>query len=142
MEQIREDFRTGMEELDEEHVVLLDLTEQVRKLLEDENMLFKCADIRGLLKRLIDYTAMHFAHEEELMESMGYDGLESQKQQHRLFVGRLEDFREQVSQLSIGTQDDMIRELFDYLQKWLHEHIKKEDMKYAEFATAKAEGNC
>ena len=78
---------------------------------------------------------------DRLMEKMEYDGLELQKQQHRLFVQRLDEFAEQISQLSLGTQDAMIQEVFEYLQKWLHDHIKIEDMKYARFATEKTKGN-
>ncbi len=141
MKQISEEFRTGLEEIDAEHVVLLELTDKARKLFEDENMLFKCADIRKLLKELQDYTEMHFTHEEAFMEELGYDGLELQKQQHRLFVKKLAEFTDRVSRLSLGTQDEMIQELFEYLQQWLHDHIKKEDMKYARFASEKAEGN-
>lgn len=142
MKQISEEYRTGLEKIDAEHVILLDLTEKARKLLEDENMLFKCADIRKLLKELQDYTQMHFTHEEAFMKEIGFDGLELQKTQHRLFVRKLGEFADQVSRLSLGTQDDLIHELFEYLQQWLHDHIKKEDMKYAKFATGKAEGNC
>ena len=69
MKQNKEDFLTGVGAVDAEHVVLLDLTDQVGALLADENMLFKCADIRQLLKRLEDYTTMHFTHEEQLMET-------------------------------------------------------------------------
>jgi len=50
MKQNKEDFLTGVGAVDAEHVVLLDLTDQVGALLADENMLFKCADIRQLLK--------------------------------------------------------------------------------------------
>ena len=46
MKQNKEDFLTGVGAVDAEHVVLLDLTDQVGALLADENMLFKCADIR------------------------------------------------------------------------------------------------
>ena len=94
MKQNKEDFLTGVGAVDAEHVVLLDLTDQVGALLADENMLFKCADIRQLLKRLEDYTTMHFTHEEQLMEKMGYGGIEEQKKQHRMFVQKLEEFTE------------------------------------------------
>ena len=137
MKQNKEDFLTGVGAVDAEHVVLLDLTDQVGALLADENMLFKCADIRQLLKRLEDYTTMHFTHEEQLMEKMGYGGIEEQKKQHRMFVQRLEEFTDRVSKLSLGTQDAMIQDLFEYLQQWLQDHIKVEDMKYARFAMEK-----
>lgn len=137
MKQNKEDFLTGVGAVDAEHVVLLDLTDQVGALLADENMLFKCADIRQLLKRLEDYTTMHFTHEEQLMEKMGYGGIEEQKKQHRMFVQKLEEFTDRVSKLSLGTQDAMIQDLFEYLQQWLQDHIKVEDMKYARFAMEK-----
>ena len=142
MKQNKEDFLTGVGAVDAEHVVLLDLTDQVGALLADENMLFKCADIRQLLKRLEDYTTMHFTHEEQLMEKMGYGGIEEQKKQHRMFVQKLEEFTDRVSKLSLGTQDAMIQDLFEYLQQWLQDHIKVEDMKYARFAMGKTKGDC
>ena len=114
----------------------------VSALLADENMLFKCADIRQLLKRLEDYTTMHFTHEEKLMEEMSYGGIEEQKKQHRMFVQKLEEFTDRVSKLSLGTQDAMIQDLFEYLQQWLQDHIKVEDMKYARFAMEKTKGDC
>lgn len=138
MKQIGEEYRTGLEEIDAEHIILLDLTDRTRKLLEDENMLFKSADICVLLAGLKDYTVQHFAHEEAYMESIGFDGLELQKEQHRVFAQKLDEFSERVSHLTLGTQDDMIRDLFHYLLMWLHDHIKAEDMKYAKFANGKA----
>ncbi len=139
MKQISEDYRTGLEQIDAEHLRLLDLTDQARKLFEDENMLFKCADIRKILAGLQTYTAEHFAHEEAYMESIGYGGLELQKKQHRMFEQKLDEFTERVSRLSLGTQDDMIHDLFEYLQQWLHDHIKKEDMKYVDFGNGKTQ---
>ena len=132
MKQNKEDFLTGVGAVDAEHVVLLDLTDQVGALLADENMLFKCED----------YTTMHFTHEEQLMEKMGYGGIEEQKKQHRMFVQKLEEFTDRVSKLSLGTQDAMIQDLFEYLQQWLQDHIKVEDMKYARFAMEKTKGDC
>ena len=89
MKQNKEDFLTGVGAVDAEHVVLLDLTDQVGALLADENMLFKCADIRQLLKRLEDYTTMHFTHEEQLMEKMGYGGIEETASDVRAEAGRV-----------------------------------------------------
>lgn len=138
MKQISEEYRTGLEHIDAEHIVLLDLTEKTRKLLEDQNMLFKDGEICELLSELKGYTVKHFSHEEEFMASIGFDGLERQKAQHKIFEKKLEEFTEAVNRVTLGTQDDMIRELFNYLLTWLHDHIKIEDMKYAKFANSKA----
>ncbi len=131
MKQISEEYRTGVQLLDEEHAVLLELTEQVEQLFKDENMLFKCADIRKLLGKLLDYCTGHFADEEEYLEKIGYAELDKQKAAHAQFEAKLKEFMDRVSQLSLGTQDDMILELFQYLQNWLQVHIKQEDMKYS-----------
>ncbi|MBQ7840433.1 MAG: hemerythrin family protein [Lachnospiraceae bacterium] len=138
MKKLGEEYLTGLEQIDAEHVHLLDLIEKTRNLLEDENMLFKCADIRVLLAGLKDYTIEHFAHEEAYLESIGYPGLYAHKIQHQLFAQKLVELTKEVDRLTLGTQDDMIRELFEYLQVWLHDHIKIEDMKYAKFADTKA----
>lgn len=138
MKQISEEYRTGLEHIDAEHIVLLDLTDRTKKLLEDQNMLFKNEEICTLLSELKAYTVQHFAHEEEFMASIGFDGLETQKAQHKLFEKKLVEFSAAVERVTLGTQDDMIKELFDYLMTWLHDHIKTEDMKYAKFANGKA----
>ena len=59
-----------------------------------------------------------------------------------MFVQKLEEFTDRVSKLSLGTQDAMIRDLFEYLQQWLQDHIKVEDMQYARFAMEKTKGDC
>lgn len=138
MKQIGEEYRTGLEHIDAEHIVLLDLTDRTKELLYDENMLFKDDEICSLLTGLREYTVKHFAHEEEFMASIGFDGLEAQKVQHRVFEKKLEEFEAAVKQVTLGTQDDMIKELFNYLLTWLHDHIKLEDMKYARFISEKA----
>ena len=141
MKRIREEYRTGLEQIDAEHVKLLDLTDQARKLFEDENMLFKCADIRKILAGLQTYTAEHFAMKRSIWSPSAMTGWNCRKKQHRIFEQKLEEFTERVSHLSIGTQDDMIRDLFEYLQQWLHDHIKKEDMKYVDFGNGKTQEN-
>ena len=55
---------------------------------------------------------------------------------------KLEEFTDRVSKLSLGTQDAMIQDLFEYLQQWLQDHIKVEDMKYARFAMEKTKRDC
>lgn len=132
MKQISEEYRTGIEMIDDEHATLLELTDKVDGLFKDEYMLFKCADIRKLIEALYEYTVQHFSHEEEYMESICYSELETQKVQHKEFQEKLMEFNNRISQLSLDTQDGMILELFEYLQKWLQCHIKQEDMKYVD----------
>lgn len=134
MKPISEEYRLGIEKIDEEHAYLLELTNRSQKLFEDENMLFKCADIREILKGLSVYAEKHFVHEEGIMWEMGYPHLDVHKAEHAMFLKKLEEYTEWVDKLNIGTQDDMIHDLLLYLQSWLQIHIKMEDRKYAEFS--------
>ena len=75
------------------------------------------------------------------MEDLGFVGLQGHRIQHQMFTQRVLELTKLVDKLTLGTQDDMIRELLDYLWVWLHDHIKIEDMKYAKYADSKAEAD-
>lgn len=53
---------------------------------------------------------------------------------HEAFRRKLQEFIDRVPQLSLDTQDEMLGEVFEYLQEWWKVHITQEDMKYVEFA--------
>ena len=56
MKQMEEEYRTGLEQIDREHLKLIDLIDRTKTLLEDENMLFKTDEIVSLLEGLKNYT--------------------------------------------------------------------------------------
>ena len=97
-------------------------------------MLFKCADINKILEGLSFHTAEHFAYEEDYMRELGFDQLEEHIRCHEAFRRKLQEFIDRVPQLSLYTQDEMLGEVFEYLQEWWKVHITQEDMKYVEFA--------
>lgn len=130
MYEMKEEYLLGIEPIDSQHRKLLELTEEVYCLLKDENMLFKCADIRKILGGIKEYTLQHFRDEEEYMKSVGYQDLEGHRLQHAEFARKVNEFEEHVKRLNIGTQDNMILELLDYLGNWLEKHICEEDKKY------------
>lgn len=132
-ELLNQDYTIGLESMDEEHKVLISAIKDAMELLEDDNMLYKDDEVYKLLSRLEDYIKMHFSHEEEYMEEVGYPGLEDQKIQHRQFVKRLEEFNESAETMKLDNQNEVIGELLDYLLEWISWHIKEEDKKYVSF---------
>ena len=52
----------------------------------------------------------------------------------KLSAGNYRNSSTGVPQLSLDTQDEMLGEVFEYLQEWWKVHITQEDMKYVEFA--------
>ena len=132
--QISEEYRTGIEQIEQQHAKLLDHTQRAYELFADENMLFKSEDIRNILEGLDYYSEVHFAYEEAYMEEIGFEGMEAHKRQHEAFRKKIQEFISRVPLLSLATQDAMCGEVFEYLQEWWKVHIICEDMKYAEYS--------
>lgn len=130
---ISDEYRTGNDRIDQQHAKMLDYTWRAHELCADENMLFKSDDIQKILEGLEYYTIVHFAEEEEFMEQIGFDGIEAHRKQHDNFRAKIRSFIERVPELSLATQDDMLGEVFEYLQDWWKVHITHEDRKYVEF---------
>ena len=131
--EISDEYRTGNDRIDQQHAKMLDYTWRAHELFSDENMLFKSDDIRKILEGLEYYTIVHFAEEEEFMEQIGFDGIEAHRKQHDNFRAKIHSFIERVPELSLSTQDDMLGEVFEYLQDWWKVHITHEDQKYVQF---------
>jgi hemerythrin len=124
-----EDYLTGIEQIDKEHEHLFELANQTYDLLHDELVTDKYDKIVDLINELREYTKTHFAHEEEYMESIGFQHIWSEKRAHKLFVAKLDaaDLKK-VDE----NQDQYIEELLDFLVKWLGAHIKGADKRIAD----------
>lgn len=132
MYEMKDEYLLGIEAIDSQHRRLFELTEEAYCLLKNENMLFKCADIRKILVGIKEYTLQHFEDEEAYMKSKGYRDVEAHRKMHDAFALKVDEFEEHVNRLNIGTQDGLILELLDYLVDWLEKHICEEDRKYVD----------
>ena len=68
------DYAVGIRQVDEEHQQLFVLAERLHRAMLEGN---GKAILVDLLARLVDYTCYHFAHEEQLMERIGYPGYDN-----------------------------------------------------------------
>ena len=120
-----DEFRTGIDFIDNEHQELVRIIERannlVKALVSDSY-----DDIMSILGELEDYTKFHFSEEEEYMESIHYEGLEAQKRAHAAFIDRLE----QVDPDEIDANpQEYLNELLEFLLNWLINHILYTDKK-------------
>ena len=120
-----DEFRTGIDFIDNEH-------QELFRIIERANNLVKALvsdsydDIMSILGELEDYTKFHFSEEEEYMESIHYEGLEAQKRAHAAFIDRLE----QVDPDEIDANpQEYLNELLEFLLNWLINHILYTDKK-------------
>lgn len=120
----KDEFRTGIENIDLEHEKLFEIADRAYETLMDEYITDKYDYIVDILKELTDYATIHFQHEEEYMMSIRYKKLFSQKAEH-------EEFAEKIATYNLNDIDEnqkgAILELLDFLNDWLIHHILESD---------------
>lgn len=128
MYELKDQYLTGMETIDNQHRKIFQLADQVYELLKDENMLYKDGVLLKIVEELQAYTRYHFSEEEAYMEEINYSRLDEQKIQHEKFIEELDKLNQAACQISLRNQDQVILKLLDYLTYWLRVHIEKFDM--------------
>lgn len=124
MYEFKEEFLTGIPQIDEEHKKLFNIAENIYQLKNDEFIPDKYDHIRDILEELRDYTYTHFAHEEEYMQSIGYKQMFIQKVQH-------DALRQQISEWDLDAidenQEGEIDKILNLVTDWLVNHILEHD---------------
>lgn len=125
MYEMKEEYKIGIDTIDQQHTKLFELTEKTYQLFKNDFTLDKYDKIIHLIEELKDYTIFHFKTEEEYMESIGYKRMFTQKMEHQAFIKKLNE----VDLKKIDRdQDEYIIKLLQFLNDWLVEHIIEKDM--------------
>ena len=115
-------YSIGDEKIDNQHKELVKMVSRLQESITGEGLKEETANA---LKFLVQYTQQHFADEEELMEKIGFEGLDQHKEQHQKLVIEVTNVL-----LNIKKRKQFYPlELFDFLMDWLLTHIKNEDRK-------------
>ncbi len=122
MYEMKPEYYTGINMIDEEHKQLFKYADEAYELLHDEFIPDKYDRIDSILEKLRDYTVKHFADEEQYMESINYKKIFTQKVQHQEFIEKLDEFMEQHND-EVEDQDEQITGILKYLTEWLVNHI-------------------
>jgi hemerythrin len=125
MYEMKEEYKIGINAIDEQHKKLFELTENTHQLLKNEFTLDKYDRIVHLIEELKEYTIFHFKTEEEYMDSIGYKRMFMQKVEHDAFIKKISDI--DLKKID-ENQDDYIIGILKFLNDWLVEHILEKDM--------------
>ena len=79
-----------------------------------------------LLDRLVQYTTIHFAHEEHLMQLSHYPDFANHKAKHDALVKQVVAFQTQFN----AGQTTMAIQVLQFIKDWLEKHIKGTDFAY------------
>ena len=122
-------FSVGVREMDEQHVVLIDLIntfyDRIGKGERKENF-------STLLQGLKEYAEMHFIVEEDYMLLFGFDGYQEHKNEHDKFLEKVEEFEAKLMQGELLLSYDVL----SFLSLWLVDHMKGVDKKYTDIFLA------
>lgn len=80
-----------------------------------------------VLDRLIEYTTVHFAHEERLMRLHQYPKFKEHKAQHEALTQQVLAFQADYRAGRVA----MTVQLLNFLKEWLEKHIKGADAAFA-----------
>jgi methyl-accepting chemotaxis protein/hemerythrin len=120
------DYSVSVELMDQEHIRLFDLINELNDAMIDGQ---SSAKIESILDALIDYTEYHFGDEEKLMKKINYPGLDEQIKAHRIFVDKMKEFKQEMQSGEILLSVKII----NFLKDWLILHILNIDKKYSTY---------
>ena len=125
MFEMKEQYKLGVLQIDEEHEKLFEIGESAFILLNDNYSIDKYDRIVDIIEELVDYTKVHFKDEENYMKQIGYRGLETQIEDHKKFVHK-------INSLDLNNinkdQDEYIMGIFKFVADWLVHHIIEKDL--------------
>jgi hemerythrin len=125
-----ESYSVGINQIDRHHQEIMNMINEL-----NEAMLHgKGREIvGGILKKLINYTASHFAYEEKLMSQHGYPEYDEHKAKHDKMVDKVLALQKDVNANKLTVSSEVMK----FLQDWLNKHIMGTDKKYAPFLQGK-----
>lgn len=128
MYEMKPEYLTGIEFIDNEHTRLFELADETYNLLNDDITQDKTPEIVRLVSELIDYTRTHFSHEEEFQKSISYPYIAEHTAQHRQFEDSLAAIDLDALENNLEDQNETIENILEFLTNWLINHIKKVDL--------------
>jgi hemerythrin len=122
-------YSVGVDAMDDQHKRLFEIIHELYTAMRSG----KGKDVAAnVLRRLIDYTAAHFAAEEKLMAQKGYPALAAHQAEHKMLIDKVLAFKKEFDAGIVG----ITPELMKFLQNWLTNHIQTVDRKYGAFMNA------
>lgn len=125
-----ESLSVGVKGFDSEHKQLIGFVNELNHALVAGSAQRTMGEI---LRNLIDYTKIHFRHEEEYMVLHEYSAYVAHKAEHDALTKQVVDYYQRF----LDGKTSFSIELLNFLRDWLVNHIQGTDSKYREFFSSK-----
>jgi hemerythrin len=87
-----------------------------------------------ILDRLVQYTAVHFAHEERLMKQYNYPDFAAHKAEHDALTAKVVAFQKEYE----AGRATMAVTVLQFVKDWLEQHIRVSDSAYVPCLTSQS----
>ncbi len=124
------EYSVQIPDIDTQHQRLFALAGELHAALGEgkaKTVLDQCLD------RLVDYTKIHFAAEEQLMAQYKYPEAAAHKIEHDKLAGQVINLQERFR----GGGKTVSFSLMVFLKNWLEQHIACSDQKYSAYIRAR-----
>ncbi len=118
-------LRTGIEEIDSQHEVLIDIHNELVEAMQKNH---GNRVMNEILARLFQYSKEHFQDEEALLEAHHYPELQKHRQRHLDLVKSIRRYIFRHTR----SGERITHEMVDFIGKWITDHIMVEDMAYVD----------
>ncbi|MEW6527066.1 MAG: bacteriohemerythrin [Spirochaetota bacterium] len=125
-----EHLSVGVTVFDNEHKQLISLVNKLNHALLSGSAKKTMEEI---LQNLVNYTKIHFKHEEDYMVLYDYPEYEKHKKEHNALTDQVMDFYTRYQE----GKTVFSLELMNFLKDWLTNHILISDKKYKSFFQSK-----
>ncbi len=120
----------GVKAMDEQHAVLMDALNDIRLAMVHGK---GREHVSRRLYRLIEFTRMHFACEEQLLEKHSFPGSAEHRDAHQRLLTQIEE-----AALRTQHSDELYtRAILEFLRDWYTSHVEDHDRQYGAWLNAR-----
>jgi hemerythrin len=128
------EFSVGDATMDAEHKEWLGILNELGDAIDGNA---NRETVGEIIRRMENYTITHLTHEELYMVRMNYPYFDTHKRQHDALVRAIVDIREKWE---CGLKYSLTIETVQLVKRWLMNHIKVADKKYAVYSNTYSGG--
>jgi hemerythrin-like metal-binding protein len=122
----KEQFSTGIKDVDYEHRELIDL---INKLYENLSSKSSELTIMGFLGEIEARISAHFALEESIMRDLQYDEYEDHKADHERLLEEIRDIMDDYEDQTYFDEETLAK----HMSQWFSEHFQTKDSRFHTF---------
>lgn len=129
MYEMKENYYTGIEFIDEGHKKLFQIIDSAYQIYEDIHMADKNVHCHNTLSELNEYITDYFADEEGYMETIDYKRIVQHKLQHQVLIEKIDEI---MNNKDINFENTFL-DFMCYLTSWMVDHILNMDKMISNF---------